>query len=56
MRELARVYLSDDGKRFLIYDGSDNLSSVEAVTESVDFEEFGISVYDAMWQSLNKGE
>ena len=56
MRELARVYLSSNGKEFLIYDGNDNLVSVEAVTETVDFEQFGIQVYEGMWQTLNQGE
>jgi hypothetical protein len=47
MREVARVYLSSNGKEFLIYDGNDNLVSVTAVNR-LDFEEFGIDVADAI--------
>lgn len=28
MKEVARVYLSSNGKEFLIYDGNDNLVSI----------------------------
>lgn len=56
MKELARVYLSSNGKEFFIYDGNDNLISVVCTSESPDFADFGERVYEAGWHTLNATE
>ena len=49
MKEIARVYLSDNGKEFLVYDGEDRLLSVKAIADMTDVvETVGNTLTDAL--------
>jgi hypothetical protein len=48
VKEVARVYLSENGSEFLVYDGEDRLLSVKAVTSMTDVvETVGNTLTDA---------
>jgi hypothetical protein len=49
VKEIARVYLSSNGKEFLIYDGNDNLLSVKDVRDTTNvIETMGNVVLDSV--------
>jgi hypothetical protein len=56
VKEVARVYLSSNGKELWIYDGNDNLISVTVAGESINTENFGIDVMTAVSNTLGESE